>query len=430
MRKILLLILSLSCSLAWAEPATSTHQQTSHKAEVKHSKTASNAKDAQHKIPAKPMKDDDTPFKPYYEPNNKLYRSFIEQGDITHIDPFTGNLTMHLPLINIPGNDGLPLIVTLSFNNHMVRMFNQVAYNATIVSHAGYAWYFYTGDDRLGNLDQDGQSDNGKEFIDPAGNIHTLYNISGRKCLNTSYDCSTSYISKDNWYEHTDNHYGPQVAGTGYVIAPNGVKYTLSETNPEFNDGYWFVTQITSPNGGTVLTYHYEDLDDNMRLSSITRNDGYEVDFDYQPMASARTTQQFLKDIRTSDGRQWNINYVTFQYWLYSDYSSPTISSITQPNGETWQFTPHANGATPYPGHNISGPYAILESTIKSPNGLVTTLTAQDNFNLDNDNYIYMYDRLAFPYVTSKSLSGGGFPTATWTYSYPLLSFPFLSYQW
>jgi len=108
--------------LLWLSVAgATTHTQAMHlkaatrkatKLQAAHAKSHDKTQQTQ----AQKLADDTKTPQPFDPNHNKLYRSAIQTGDISHVDPYTGNMTIHLPLIDVPGNDGLPLQVTLNYS--------------------------------------------------------------------------------------------------------------------------------------------------------------------------------------------------------------------------------------------------------------------------------------------------------------------------
>ena len=380
---------------------------------------------------------------PFDTHHNQLYRSYVSQGDITHIDAYTGNMSLHLPLLSIPGNDNLPLQLTLTFDNHLQRAMDLTLaaeddYLIPGLNQLGYGWTDFVG---LYNPSPNQQvPDEGyysypvsfynPVFVDPTGKSHHLYFTQMETCIDGTV-CTAQYQSSDNWHGvlMTD---GPPIVSLyassmkndwvkGTIMAPNGTAYTLS-TWQGANGLCHGVHQIISPNHGTTLTYQYDGY---CGITRITRNDGYTVTFHNTPINTGNNNIALdrLDNLQTSDGRTWQFGYVPIN--VYSRYTMSyhpwTLASITLPNHTAWHFTTGTNGYNPA---SLSGcgPSNIFISHVSAPNGLKTDLAYGDNLismpcgSGDNTS---QFDRVAIPYVKTKTLSGAGLSTATWQYQFP-----------
>ena len=390
-------------------------------------KTAPKGKDKSGtKTPPKTGDDKPLPTSPYDTSHNKLYRSYITQGDITHVDTFTGNMTIHLPLIHIPGNDDLPLDFTLTFDNHRQSLGPSEHLNGEpggIFSAVGYGWRdfvgLYTSFPAFSDPDDDNLKINKQftfynpVFVDPTGKQHQLYAVSNR-CQNNFQCGPVDFVSKDNW--HAELYKTSTVWQAGIVISPDGTQYNVND-QVNMGEARQYVQTITSPNKGTILTYHY---DDQHNVSSITRNDGFAVTFTNRRSNPDGWQGDELASIQTSDGRRWQLTYHTTPNWTAHNWSSypATLSTITLPNKTEWQFTAASDGKETRAVDQFGAPNIML-THIQAPNGLQTTLTYATGYHPVYARIVFeKYDRLAAPYVTSKTLSGAGLPSATWTYTF------------
>lgn len=362
---------------------------------------------------------------PIFDANhNDLYRSYVNTHDITQVDPFTGNMTARLPLLNIPGNDHLPLQVTLLFDNSII-------FSTYVISMAGYGWAIVPGIYAPGA----GAAVNPPDapyyvsptytpvFLAPDGTRHTLYSTM-ENCgfqpysadLPTQTCPKIDFISKDNWHATLDlMASGPYMSlyYSGTVTSPDGIRYQIINppTIQEFDQGPISpVSMITSASGGTVLTYKYDNLNG---MTSITRNDGFTVTF-----TNTAATIDRMDQMQTNDGRIWHFGYQDFVD-DYLGHVVPTLTSVTLPNNTKWQFQPVSNGIIPV-GNNLLN---IQLNKVISPTGLISSFTYGNNYPFNPqdpkpEDQVYSADRIAIPYVFTKTLSSLTIPTATWTYSY------------
>ena len=369
---------------------------------------------------------------PFDTSHNKLNRGYVNAGDITHVDTYTGNMVLHLPLVRIPGNDSLPLNVMLTFNNHLQSSF-LLDHLSNRMGHVGYGWTDFVGiytapDVTIPPPDQFTPPANmsfyNPVFIDPIGKPHHFYRyqLLGQQARNGDlYPSATyAYISNDNWYGVFQLDYNGSVNGTrislikANLTAPDGTQYQVVGNH---------LMSITSPNKGTVITYHYDNKGD---IASITRNDGFTVTFN--TTNAGWNGDSTLRSIQTSDGRTWSFDYQAAPCpsgapcnW---DHAPPTLKQITLPNQSTWQFTAISLGADNDDTAPLKGYPALPDIAINhiiSPTGLHTDLMYGDNFSY-NQHPVYIYDRVATPYVKSKTLSGPGVPSGTWHYRFPAMT--------
>ncbi len=372
-------------------PFFSTLHSSSH-AQSKTSNPASTHAQGWEKDWRRYLKLADSQSQPYLSTQlgNLLYRSEIKLHEITHVDPFTGNVSLHLPLVAIPGGDGLPLQITGSYS--LLDPFvmgsdvsdRQHGYN---INRLGYRFNYFVGILE----DKTPYTASFPAFQDPSGNIHVLYPQNGSR-----------YYSKDHWQATLSKQAYPRFQGSfiysGRVTSPNGTQYTVVSkggfTSP--------VTQITSPNGQTIQ-YTYA-TGANGVLLKVRTSDGYQLGFSYSYVAGVAV----LTHMASSDGRHWYFKYTTA-------HNSPVLYQILLPDGSQWQFNwkvltdPDASDPQVYTvladmtyprGAKVAYTYGFLpmvesaEVNIKQP------------------------DRMIDPYVIRVQKSGPFLPSATWTYTY------------
>ncbi|WP_158543321.1 hypothetical protein [Dyella psychrodurans] len=196
-------------------------------------------------------------------------------------------------------------------------------------------------------------------------------------------------------------------------------------------DALMYVTQIQDRFGNT-LTYNYDPTTG--YLSSITANDGREVDVTYVSGSP---------NIRTITAKASNVPSRT---WTYT-YGAG-LTGVQLPDGSSWTYQggagaysfvlpSNACSANRFPYSNttpVSGP-VISTATVTAPSGLTGTFsfvmkmsgrsyTPQLCWGETGDTPPFEIPMAIWPEwyvqpaITSEVISGAGMPTQTWTYSY------------
>lgn len=379
--------------------------------------------------PIKPSAGDPPPPEtlfPLQTDDNELYRDHDDNQDITSVDPFTGRVFLQIPLIHVPGNNGLDLKINLNWHG-MGRPYENPLMqtwagenNPSVFTGVVGVW--------SGSQSNDPNwiTDNFPAFIDPAGQVHMLYPQAANW---TAPGATTTFSSKDQWnasltVETVDPGSCPVSGGLNYsfsgvIQAPNGVQYQIE---PRCRVAP--VAKITSPQKGTVLTYTNNNL---AQVTAIKSNQGFEADFTYN--SAAYPGNQDLASIKTSDNRTWTFGYETQSADESSIY---TLNTVTLPNGATWNMHFAVKEPAPNTKANLSDdnklqPEIYLQ-TVTSPKGLKVAYTYDTTHcgSIASDNVCNYTDRLAYAFVTSRAISGPGIPNATWSYSYaPMANFQY-----
>lgn len=252
--------------------------------------------------------------------------------------------------------------------------------------------------------------------------------------------------TKDNWYITCTTSDYPDPFGFGGIEgmiahAPNGTTYkfdkvverrahnAISHESPLLRFYYvWLASEVTDIHGNWVK-YNY---DSEHRLTSITSNDGRQIDFTYDGL--------LIKTV-TANGRTWTY-----------DYSAWGLAKVTQPDGQFWSMDMDGMRVNPTPGaecdnpalasgeielthpYGITGTFKVNETRhwkIKGydPDGMYNftgrcmeeTHRYSDEMGTLAGQYVTRY--IHRPYmeimsVTEKKLVGPSFPASTWTWQY------------
>jgi len=198
-------------------------------------------------------------------------------------------------------------------------------------------------------------------------------------------------------------------------------------------DAFMYVTQIQDRFGNT-LTYNYDSSTG--YLSSITANDGREVDVAYVP--GTPEIQSITAKAANVSPRTWHYNYAG----PTQDDALVTLTSVQLPDGSAWSYQLGViQSATIYPQNGncqLNALPTLLSTggavpTITAPSGLTATFNVEAK--LSGRSYVPRYcyghnstngteDTAVYPeYSTqfamvSEVVSGAGMPTQTWNYSY------------
>ncbi|GLQ99128.1 RHS repeat domain-containing protein [Dyella mobilis] len=212
------------------------------------------------------------------------------------------------------------------------------------------------------------------------------------------------------------------------VAGPGGLAVLYRE------EAFMYVTQIQDRFGNT-LTYNYDPTSG--YLTSITANDGREVDITYvsgQPMIQSITAKAANASPRT---------------WTYT-YGSTSLTSVQLPDGSAWSYNINVGAYNLFLGSSVCSlnqfpsPYSNTTAlsgpgsgggTITTPSGLTGTFntamklsgrsyTPQWCWGQSGSTPPFDYPEAIWPEwyvqpaILSEVISGAGMPTQTWTYSY------------
>jgi len=282
---------------------------------------------------------------------------------------------------------------------------------------------------------------NGYKLRTPDGGVQTLLGRdAAHNALAPSDGKTYNIVTAANWMVRCTDIENPGangITGQGFVaLAPDGTTYTFNHmvygpALPEVQDesqtpmqhlprkmGYLYVTEIRDRFGNTIV-YHYDSAG---RVDSIVGSDGRQVGFVYGAGLVTITLQP---------------GSAAAQSWKYQ-FTGATLSSVELPDHSKWLLSMNDTDRLDMMsdpqgcGGNAQVPTGNpLPITITHPSGLIGV------FNVD---YVELgrskvpnacnpgtqttppYDNIP-PYyyavsLKSKSISGPGVTTQTWTYTY------------
>lgn len=357
----------------------------------------------------------------YAEPGLHPYKGYVGQQDPENIDPFSGNLQLKHTDVTIPGNGGLDINIT--------RTYNTPSGNPTFRRTVGYGWTMHYG--RITLPTSSGGvsfgSDYVPDFCNMSPNANTSLNPSlelpdgGREVLFLSslHGNDGTLITKSNWIARCidDQDYTKGLL----VTSPDGTVYQMDEyvymqgdsagegQNPPMIKT-WFTSKITDVEGNYLdISYEVLDPEDPFGLKYITdisASDGRSVQYEYDSTSGG----PILTKIRVG-AKVWEYIYETFQATnnSWSNIEHYRLKEVHRPDNTKWIYE--------Y-GLDSSAVDHLLITQVQYPFGGVVD---------------YTYDWYV-PYapnvnskvkaVKTKTQSGGSSGTATWTYDYSPGSYP------
>jgi YD repeat-containing protein len=254
----------------------------------------------------------------YQEAGISKTRSYINQNDAEHIDPFTGKLQFHFVDLFIPGNGGLDLKVQRSYNS-----INEYDLNSYESSPVGLGWTLHFG--RV--LKWAGA------YLCDAVNIpkrNAVFELpdGSRRVFYPSLANDVSWVTTDFWRAECGND--SQVALK--IYSPDGTLYEMG------------VSGMTVGSGTNVQNTTY--------VSKIIDRNGNWLSFTYQNFLSGVTG---VKTVSSSDGRSVIFNYAGsnltsitdqtgVQTWASYSYTDSGVlghshlREVMRPHGQKWKF--------------------------------------------------------------------------------------------
>lgn len=266
----------------------------------------------------------------YQEAGISKTRSYINQNDSEHIDPFTGKLQHHFVDVFIPGNGGMDLKVQRSYNSvNDLSNVNDFWISPHEKSPVGIGWTMHFG--RV--LKWTGA------YLCDAVNIpgrNAVFELpdGSRRILYPSLDTAVvSWVTTDFWRAECGS------AGVLLVIySPDGTKYEMTSaamgapigTGTNVQNTY-YVSKITDRNGNWFSLTYQNFLAGTSGVKTVTSSDGRSLVFNY--------IGSNLSTVTDSTGAQTLASYT---YSAASD-GYGYLTEVLRPHGQKWQFAYHAS---------------------------------------------------------------------------------------
>lgn len=381
------------------------------------------------------------------------------------IDPHTGSLSFQHTDVSIPGNNRLPVAISRRRSQGML-------YHKSVDAEFGdwelevprikvtsaNAWtgnrcssHFSTSfpDVWLGQntLIRRREYSNGLVVDVPgAGSQQMMKGANGDQWLS-----SAQWVTTNNWYFTCGS---ASDGGQGFLgYAPNGDvfrfdRYITHRATDQRTDNTAMTltrrveilaaTEVTDKNGNWVR-YTY---DSQARLTRVHSNDGRDISLQYQVSGRPKLISRV-----STNGRNWNYSY-SQSTWRPAHWQDPinniipqyALRSVTLPDGRQWSLNLDKMNAQPKPAEDCY--IQDFDVSVTHPSGVAGTFNIKDTAH----RYDYQVQVRHWPdciidgepappgggvppplsddvvtrvmSVHSKTLTGSGAPTATWTYDY------------
>lgn len=265
----------------------------------------------------------------------------------------------------------------------------------------------------------------------------------------SQWPAGRKYVTADNWYFTC---VGATPTGEGFMgYAPNGDRYrfdryinrpfrplgvmlTSKSSGTPRTKSILAATEVTDVNGNWVR-YAYDSSD---RLTSITANDGRQINLIYQ--GTSLLVSQVIAN-PTGGSRTWSYMYGTAgavkPYWEGGGaINIQSLASVLQPDGRSWTFELGGMFAEPTPGEcstdylpnlRITHPYGavgtfvlkearhryglldMMEYTLDCPSAETPAPSQNPQFVLQQNDTISVH---------TKKIEGYGLTPQTWAFDY------------
>jgi RHS repeat-associated protein len=378
------------------------------------------------------------------------------------IDPDTGSLSFNHTDVSLPGNSGLRVAVSRTMNQGLLYKntdthgFDSWDLDVPRITELVPLTAFGTGytcpglgsdhnerkftHDVNTNPDPYPSFSNGFQMHIPGQGAKPLFrNIAG-----SQWKSGQELVTTDNWVVDCLPGSGTLAGVAGFkATAPNGDVYTFNKfavrqgtdlKNVFQNDNgsqfvltrfhYIFYATKVEDRFGNYVDYTY---DTSNRLTRIKAKDGRQIDLSYGISGTDRVSSV------TAHGRTWTY-----------EYTGGRLSKVNLPNGQFWSMSTGPMVFEPQPGTNCTTAPITGTVSMTHPSGITGTFDLKETVHWKKHNSnnpeniggscsgapthtgsgqsqtLIQYDHPFFETmsVTEKTLSGPGYPSSDWTWTY------------
>jgi RHS repeat-associated protein len=366
------------------------------------------------------------------------------------IDPDTGGLNFSHTDVSIPGNFGLEVAIRRNlsqgwkYHNSVSAEFGdwwlEVPKVTQLIPESGVSAFACASQQEPESITITVNGSSGGEpvevnvpYKDYSDGLHLHVPGQGSKMIlreltGTQWATGTAMATTDNWIFKCR---APSANTLGYegltAYSPAGDEYIfdrvqfvkaadgVARNQGSFGRTYFtlLATKVTDVNGNTV-DYSYDSLN---RLTSISASDGRLITLSY-------TGSSKLISSVTANGRTWTYTYAP-------QPSIPRLTQVTLPDSKTWSFSLQGMRAEVTPGSctaadatlTMTHPYGMTGTFVLSETKHWKKITVLRNlagicYGTDIEQGTRNWPYFETMSVKSTTLSGTGYPSATWNWAY------------
>lgn len=330
----------------------------------------------------------------YAEPGLNSHRDYLNLNEFEHIDPFTGMLQHHVVDLEIPGNSGLDLRISRSYNSPNGRVGDR--------SVNGVGWEVHFGKVLIEDREKLCSTIWGANTTDnpiiqlPDGSIKLLVYAS-------AWPDQFLYITHDYWKADCTTDYSGLI-----VTSPDGTTYLFDEYDFSGTLSTWRVTEIRDANGNTIhINYTRGGVGNGVVLvDTVTTSDGRTLYFTYadKDTESVRLTRVSISVSSLEEGQVSDADtaYVQYEYVPVENHSGShyLLARVRRSDDSFWEYAYNDGPA------GATGAYAMQSA--RTPYGGLTSYVYKSEYFPDGTPY-----PPKMSVVGSKTTDG-----QTWTFDY------------
>ena len=323
------------------------------------------------------------------------------------IDPFSGGLQLRHTDITVPGNGGLDITVNRFYLNHQDGNGQYPDYSSLY----GVGWTLHFGRIVVPQAAADKICAQNLWSVSTADNPSIEHPDGARELLVLDANGNGNLITKSNWRAECS------LANGMLVTAPDGTRYKMDQVATATVSGgaietSWYTSEITDVHGNSIhISYQqnplgYLYIDKVEGFTPTGASDGRLVQFAYD----TDTNECFkLREI-SSNNQVWQYHYEPIANfdpgYTFCGYN---LTDVTLPSGQRWQYQ--------YYPADYAGAGKFSVSQVTYPYGGAINYTYQE-VKFDPTDYHVTTA------VQTKTTSGPGITSGTWTYTFSPGAYP------